>query len=315
MKVFCTKNDLFSFLFNEGYNVVDGYGNTPKNYLTVLVEESNMREKTFKELAEKYGWYFNSENTPRWCSLGVLEVGDFKVIVKKRRVKNERTKGQALEHKMNDIIKKFVENGKQVNITFESDCKRLSYKGIVFSEEVGDRSWRKGERNKADLHIHDVYGNTFAISLKLNTSHWWETASTYLYEQTKMAIEGLIDDECCVTIVDEDTKRINIVHNIAWCLSRKQMKDLMFGDDIYEHGCIVKSKTNIDYEYDEKTNTLIFHCQNVITEVDDVIGTDLHPFALLYNSKKRRSGGYLGVQIAAVTKSRVTSKNIVWYNF
>ena len=192
-------------------------------------------------------------------------------------------------------IEKHLETKKSLNLIITDNKYELSYEICEILSVQRDTSNRK----KSDINMVDINGNIIPISIKKDSAEMWESADSYWAENAKLIIE---DNK---SLLSYENGVYRVVPNLAVIATQEEKRDVIFGSDILNRGMVlVKTFRNSDFQYDEKTNTLIVTVSKIVLESDDL--DDI--YFLIRNDRSRKSSKILpGIRVVAVSNTRITS--------
>lgn len=241
-----------------------------------------------KNIASQFGGvYFKSKE--QHLPYGRVVVGDTNIFINSTKcpgVSNE----EMLYNKVNTYIQ-----DRPIDIKFISENKEVVIRGC---KSIQNRSTFTNGRKKADIIIKTRNGE-FNLSLKQDNSQMWESAD-YYYRSKAHSILRSHNDK-----IKDCGNYYRIEPNIAVKANKREMKDVVFGSDIYGKGAIL-FKTFHDADFHYSSGKLEINCSRIIQRLKDVKPV----YFLIRNDKSRESvKGYPGIRVLAVCESRIT-KNV-----
>lgn len=166
-------------------------------------------------------------------------------------------------------------------------------------------------RKKADLILRGK--RHYPISLKKHNAEHWESADSYMGQYAKDVIEKTLKaGKVTLDPIPGMDGILKLSKEIAWKASDSQSRDVVFGSDILDRGCVIQ-ETFKDLQYEITDDDWInIKVQNLYKSISDVNRDSKHRvWFLIHNDKTRNSKtiGIKGVRVLAVYESRVANKS------
>jgi hypothetical protein len=237
-----------------------------------------------------------------------IEVGNLKVYVKhqkNKKIPKKLTLGRNNEQNFYIIIKEHLKIYEKFNIEFqENGGTQFLVKDVVNVVKTGKNI---KDRKKGDINLVTSTHRKIPISLKQSDAPYWETPDTYWGETAKNVLEYALAKGKINLVPYNNVYRLS--NEIAIMATKEEAHDLIFGNDIYGQGAIIKQTWNYGYvRWDDAFKTLFLQCKSVILEVEDVPPEDKPYFQIRNHKDKNSKYLYPGLMLLAVRKE-LTKKN------
>jgi hypothetical protein len=244
-----------------------------------------------------------------------IEVGDFKIFA---RIKDTiklptMSAGRKNELDFYNAIHEYLEVYKNINIEFQVNGRTDFFvKNITDIIDVSTKKTK--ERLKSNMNLV-TYRGIVPISIKQADAPGWESPETYWGEITQHVFEYVLDTYPKLVKLKNKNGIYNLDPEIDIQTSSQEAQDVIFGDDIYKHGAVIKQTWETRYfDWDYRFNTLILECKTIIQNLNDVPFED-YPFFQIRNFENKNPKYLLkGLGVLAVTKKTIAKRHILLEN-
>jgi len=269
--------------------------------IAVLVNSNRVKALEDIQKALKGSRYDSTPSSE--SSIGKVIVDGFAILAKPASKQGAASAGVENELIVVNTINNIAKTG-PVNVVFKGKNKDFVVMGCVEARSVGaDTTGRK----KADIQLRDVKNNYYPISIKKDDAETWESADSYFSAEAKKIIQKAINEKKA-KLISENTY-FQLEPNIAVKATEQEKKEVVFGSDLENKGCII-TKTFSSSSFKQEEDTLIIECTHIITALTDV-KDDKDVYFLIRNDKTRKSiKEYPGIRVLAAYKKRI-NQNVV----
>jgi hypothetical protein len=211
---------------------------------------------------------------PKMVSTRELRVGTFSIFAKNREQQRgiqKFTFGRGNEFNLMGALREWMTDyGKPLTVTFHGPKAKFVAKKCVKVEHTGARNIF--QRLKADVHLIDINSRHYPLSLKDDSAGYWESADSYWGVKSAKFLQWALADGQ-TTLDDNGAGGVSVRPPIAIPASTQEIKDVVFGTDIYGRGAVVMKKFTPDsFSWNTRNDSLDVHCTEVITEASHVEG-------------------------------------------
>lgn len=256
------------------------------------------------------------EYKPKKISDMEVRVQGFALFAKNANLQQTRkafTMGRANEHALIAAIDEYrVDFGKPIDIEFVSRRTRKKFhcKSVMKTEAVGAKNVFK--RHKADVWLVDSSMRVYPLSVKDVTASAWESADTYWGLKSKQFLMWALDQKL-TTVTKNADGGYSIAPAIALAASPQEVRDVVFGADIFGHGAVVVEKFNASsFTWDYTRDTLVVSCKDIILTDSDVTAGQM-PYFIIRNDKNRNPKHiHHGLRTLATMKERLLGETKVF---
>lgn len=166
-------------------------------------------------------------------------------------------------------------------------------------------------RQKADVILHGE--KNYRISLKKENSEYWESADSLIGKKVRSLLEDLLK-KGSVSLEPLTSEVMRLDKEIAYKATLGETKDVVFGSDILNNGCVVVG----DFVGAPKpkfiNNALLIPTEKVYRTPSEVYtDSDNSVWFLLRNDRTRRSTslGIAGIRVLATYQKRIRNRKNV----
>lgn len=230
-----------------------------------------------------------AEYEPQIVSDVELRLGRMAVFAKSADMQRGRagmTMGRGNEKNLQKAIQEYrTDFGKPIDIEFKerAGSKVFVCKDVMLVKHVGAKDIFK--RNKADVHLITSKLTVFPISIKANNAGAWESADSYWGERAKSFLMWALDTN--QTRLKRESGYYTIQPPIAIAASRTELRDVVFGVDIYGRGAvIVETFNSTSFAWDYARDVLTVSCAKIILTENDIPASHM-PYFQIRNDKAR----------------------------
>lgn len=235
-----------------------------------------------------------------------LKLQDFSIFARNANVQRQAkafTMGRGNEHNLMTAINEYVlDYGKPIDIEFNGKGKKFALKDIMKVVHVGAKE--VFQRNKADLHLVTSRMVAYPISIKDESASFWESADSYWGEKARAFLAWAIDARE-TKLTENGDGGYSIQPTIAVAATAAEIKDVVFGADIYGKGAVVVEKFDPqDFKWDFDRDVLVITVKKLIRTEADVNGD---VFFQIQNDRTRATQFLAkGMRTKAATAAAVT---------
>lgn len=203
-----------------------------------------------------------------------MRLGHFSIFAKNanmQRIARAFTGGRGNEFNLKNAIEEYIEDyGKPLDIEFVTAGGGLKFiaKDVLKVLHVGAKNIF--QRNKADLHLVTSKMTVFPISIKDDNASFWESADSYWGEKAKVFLVWALEQQA-TTLVDNGDGGYSVQPPIAMAALPQEVRDVVFGADLYGRGCVVVKKfLPNSFAWDFHRDVLMITCTHVITKEQEI---------------------------------------------
>jgi hypothetical protein len=229
------------------------------------------------------------EYKPRVMSDVELRVGVVSVFAKNANMQRQRaglTMGRGNEKNLQQAIREYrTDYGKPITVEFKmrSGSRKFVCKDIMEVDHVGAKGIFK--RNKADVHLVTSKMTIYPISIKDTNAGAWESADTYWGEKSKQFLMWALDTK--QTLLEQTAGIYALRPPIAIAASPTELRDVVFGADIYGRGAVIVERFNVNsFKWDFTRDVLQVLCEGIILTETDIDPTHM-PYFQIRNDRTR----------------------------
>lgn len=292
--------------FDNNFNLLEDNGFDTKkiNGKQIAVYTSRDRVEVFKEIEELIPNAVYDTTPTSKSSLGFIQVGKIKILVKPlRENKTPDKRGVDNEVFLHNEINAHT-NNRPINVLFRSEHNQYEIQNCTGAKLVGDKT--KGSK-KADIILTDMAGVQHRFSVKQDNSHFWASCDTYFGEEAETIVDKAVRDK--LTELTFHGTHYSIDPSILLQTTRAEKRHIIFGSDIFANGAvIIRSFHASDFEWIDRW--LVINTTDIIRNLDDLNETN-DVFFLIRNDKSRRGiKNYPGLRSTAIPSKRIRSTMI-----
>lgn len=213
------------------------------------------------------------------------------------------------EQTLIDNIRTFLDESKPLSLMFVSTRKKVVFREVI---DIQDRSRDTRNRQKADFVLIDKSGKEYPISLKNDSADFWESADSLMGAKARKIIDRLVAKGKISLNFDKATSNYSIEPHVAFKATPEEAAAVMFGNDILPKGAVIK-RTFSSEDFSQTDSTLTITCSEVITSVEDVVGTYMEPWFFIRSEQGRNviPLGYRGLRCLAAYWRRCDTDKIL----
>lgn len=206
-------------------------------------------------------------------------------------------------------LKKALRGRDNISVVFVADNKRKRFNNIV---AISDVSRDTRERKKADLLLLSPV-KQYPISLKADTSDYWESADSFWGGNARQWIDNLVA-KGDLKLTKMQAGYYEMSQSFAVRATGLEAKDVVFGTDILPHGVVIKRSFN-ESDFSMNGNVLTINCTSVIDSLDDIVNTPDEVWFFVRRDPGRnvKALGYNGIRVLASNQRRIAAENILKY--
>ena len=294
---FKTLRDLKKYLNTLGYKEIKDVDSRSVHVLT----EQN-RITVFNTLVSQLGGIKNQSRS-YGGSLGHIDVGTYRIGVKPLKAQGVGSAGLNNEKSLVDAINYLIAQYGQMDILFTDGTHTFLCKQCKAAAQVGTDTTN---RKKSDINIVST-SRVYPISLKKDNAEYWESADSLWKTDAKKYLTAAVAAKK-VTVESIGGGKIRITPNVGIEATLSESKDVIFGSDILNRGCVItKTFDGSEFEYNGKTNMLTIKVSSVITKLSDVPESKKVWFLIRNDSTRNSIESYPGTRALASYKSRINN--------
>ncbi len=243
-----------------------------------------------------------------------LRVGPLTVFAKNSNMQRgvaAFSHGRGNEFNLQTAVQEYINDyGKPINVEFRSEQNGVVFKAdnVLKVVHVGAKDVFK--RNKADLHFVTDHMTVYPMSVKDETASYWESADSYWGAQAKNFLNWAIFKKHA-KLVENGTGGFNVVPNIAVAATDAEIRDVVFGADLYGRGAIIVQKfTPSAFKWDFDKDVLIITCKLIITKETHVKGTHEVFFQVRNDRTRKTANLYQGLRTLATMRRSLQGNKV-----
>lgn len=204
-------------------------------------------------------------------SLGFLEVGKFKVVVKPEHKQGSSSAGKDNEEL---FLAKIVEVSSEENpITVIFVDKHGGYreiKDVIGAKDMSQKVKGTTDIIKSDVDVITKHGKV-PVSIKKVNAEFWANSSSALSKEGADLLEKALRSGL-VKLEPIDAKSFKLAPELAIPANKHEIKMAVFGDDIEKHNGLIAIRTfaSKDFEWDDEFQTLTIQLDKMIERVSQV---------------------------------------------
>ena len=243
-----------------------------------------------------------------------LRVGVFSIFAKNANMQRgvaAFTHGRGNEFNLLTAIQEYINDyGKPINIELRSQQNGVVFKANSVMKVVHVGAKDVFKRNKADLHFVTDHMTVYPMSVKDENASYWESADSYWGVQAKNFLNWAIYKKYA-KLEENGTGGFNVVPNIAVAATDPEIRDVVFGADIYGKGAIIVQKfTPAAFKWDFDKDVLIITCKLIITKENHVKGAHEVFFQVRNDRTRTTANLYKGLRTLATMRRSLQGNKI-----
>lgn len=250
---------------------------------------------------------------PKAVSDREVHIGGKQVYAKNanmQRTAHSFTQGRGNEWNLLNAITEYITDyGKPIDLQFvQPNGPKLLCKQVMKVSHVGAKNIF--ERNKADIQLITSRMVAIPISIKDENAGYWESADSLWGEKARMFLEWAMKTGG-TQLVENGDGGYSVRPPIALKASAQEIRNVVFGADIYGKGAVVVKKFMPDsFKWDFDKEVLTITCKEVIKNENDIKGD--HEVYFEIRNEKGRNPKYLykGLRTMATMKSNLRGNKI-----
>lgn len=236
-----------------------------------------------------------------------LRIGRFSVFSKNENLQKGRTsfgQGRGNEFALQSALLEYrADYGKPITVEFVGDRQKFTANNIIDVRHVGAKD--VFQRNKADLHLINTNMQAIPLSIKDITAGAWESADSYWGEKAKQFLMWALDTKQ-TQLQDNHDGSYSVRPAIALAASPQEIKDVVFGADIYRKGAVIVQQFRADnFTWDYTRDVLTVKCAHVILTENDIYGGNEVYFQIRNDRERNPKFLYRGLRTIATMKSHL----------
>jgi hypothetical protein len=302
--------ELITYLRQLGYTSIKKRDTASVNIYTSFkarsgVSESQQRTQMLDELATKAG----GVRLATGGKAGSVRVGNYKIFALPKNSTNTKAPGvdneKYIVDVLTDMITEFGEN-KSCDVLFtDKGGHKFLCRDVKRTVHVGTAT---RDRRKADIVLKGR--NDYPISIKKDNANFWESADTYW---GKTAAHYITQESKAGNVAVEplDTRTIKITPSISIEATDGESRDVVFGNDISLHGCVViRTFAADDFTYTGEDNTIHVSVDYIVETLNHLPKSKRVWFNIRNDRLRRSINNYPGTRVLGAVESSIPIKTV-----
>jgi hypothetical protein len=235
-----------------------------------------------------------------------LRVGTLSVFAKNANMQRgvqAFTHGRGNEFNLMTAVQEYITDyGKPMDVEFRSAMNGVVFRcnSVLKVAHVGAKN--VFQRNKANLHFITDKMQAYPLSVKDENASFWESADSYWGAKGKDFLDWAVYKKK-TKLVENGSGGFNVVPSIAVAATDAEIRDVVFGADIYGKGAIIVQKFSpAAFKWDFDKDVLIISCKLIITNERHVKGDHEVFFQIRPDRTRSTQHLYKGLRVLATMK-------------